>query len=321
MSLFFFIPFSSYLLNPIYELLYYYSKTFTYINPITICGSFSVVFLITYFVLFKALTCFGYWKSKIRKVLIILFSLNAFTIIEVNQLSKISPSITMLNVGNGNSFLFQYKGKTILFDAGRGVGFSKNSLNEYLVYNGVRKIEAVFISHNHKDHYDQLDSVRQTYNIKNVFYNYDLKTYFRFKDLEIKNYIELGNSDENDNSQVSLVKVKNKKVLFTGDATKKREYRLLSNPDFVNEIKGGIDFLQVGHHGSKTSTSDTFIKTLKPKTCFISGHKSSLYDFPSKETIETLNNNNCKTYVTNGDSSYKYKVKSSKTIKIQKNSF
>ncbi|WP_338984311.1 MBL fold metallo-hydrolase [Spiroplasma endosymbiont of Diplazon laetatorius] len=320
-SMLFFIPFFGYVLNLIYEIFYYYSKGFTYLNLTTICGSFNVIYLVTYFVLFKFITTFKFSKTKIKKILIALFSLNCFWIIQANQFSKINPTITMLNVGNGNSFVCHYKGKTILFDAGRGTGFSKNSLEQYLVYSGVRNIEAVFISHNHQDHYDQLDNVKETYRLKNVFYNHDLKTYFNYKDLKITNFIELNNSDENDNSQVSVVEIKNKKLLFTGDATKVREYKLIKDELFLEKVKGGVDFLQVGHHGSKTSTSDAFMNVIKPKTCFISGHKSKTLDFPNKETIETLNKHQCKTYVTNGDSSFKYKVNRGKTIKIQKNSF
>ncbi|AUM62698.1 ComEC/Rec2 family competence protein [Spiroplasma monobiae] len=320
-SLFFFIPFSSYILNLIYKLFYFYSKGLTYLNLTTICGSFNFIYLISYFVLFKLITSFSFDKTKIKKLIIFIFTLNCFWILQSNQFTKISPSVTMLNVGNGNSFLFQYKGKTILFDAGRGNGFSKSSLEQYLVYSGVRKIEAVFISHNHQDHFDQLGNVANTYKLKNVFYNYHLKETFNYKDLNITNFIELGNSDENDNSQVSLIEVKNKKILFTGDTTKLREYRLIKDELFLNKVKGGVDFLQVGHHGSKTSTSEVFMKVIQPKTCFISGHKSNTLDFPSKETLDTLNKYKCKTYVTNGDSSYKYKVNSEKTIKIQKNSF
>ncbi|WP_158500861.1 ComEC/Rec2 family competence protein [Spiroplasma cantharicola] len=227
----------------------------------------------------------------------------------------------MLNVGNGNSFLFQYKGKNILFDAGKGNGFNKKSLQQYLLYNGVRKIDALFISHNHKDHYDQIDDLKAIYNIKNIFYNYDNQFIFTIRDLKISNFIELENKDENDNSQVSLLEVKGKKILFTGDISKKRESRLLQNKDFLTKINGGIDLLQVAHHGSKTSSSQSFIKTIKPRNCFISGHKSKIYDFPSQDTIKTLKKYQCKTYITNAKNSYKYKVKSNRVIKVQKNFF
>ncbi|WP_339020223.1 hypothetical protein [Spiroplasma endosymbiont of Atherix ibis] len=113
-----------------------------------------------------------------------------------------------------------------------------------------------------------------------------------------------------------MVEIQKHKILFTGDTTKKREYRLIKNKLFLNKIKEGIDFLQVGHHGSKTSTSEKFIEIIKPQTCYISGHKSMTLDFPNKETIETLNKYNCKTYVTNGKTSYKYIIKNKQTIKI-----
>ncbi len=318
LSTFFWIPFSSYLLDFNYQILYSYSKSFQYINIFTICGHFSIFFLITYFFMFKLITTYKFNRRKIQTILIMLFTLNGFYFLQSNQFTKISPSVTMLNVGNGNSFLLQYKGKNILFDAGKGSGFSKKSLQQYLVYDGVRKIDAIFISHNHKDHYDQIDDLKTIYNIQNIFYNYDNQFNFKFKDLKISNFIENQNKDENDNSQVSVVEVKGKKILFTGDISKKREARLLQNKEFLEMIKGGVDLLQVAHHGSKTSSSQLFIETIKPQKCFISGHKSKMYDFPSKETIATLKKYQCKTYITNSRNSYKYKVKSNKVIKVQK---
>ncbi|WP_339020224.1 ComEC/Rec2 family competence protein [Spiroplasma endosymbiont of Atherix ibis] len=163
-SCFFMIPFAKPILNLIYDLLYFYSKSLTYINVITICGSFSFLFLITYFILLTVIIYFKFNKRVLKIFFLFLFSLNTFLILELNQFSQISPIITMLNVGNGNSFLFQYKKRTILFDAGKGTGFSKNSLEQFLVYKGVRKINAVFISHNHKDHYDQLESIKKLIN-------------------------------------------------------------------------------------------------------------------------------------------------------------
>ncbi|WP_158499812.1 ComEC/Rec2 family competence protein [Spiroplasma diminutum] len=321
LSFLFIIPFCNPILEFVYKILYLYTKSFSYINLTTIVGSFSVLWLISYFIILKVILSLQINKKSIRNFLIVILSFNSFLIVEFNQLLNLNSTIVMLNVGNANSFLLQYKGKNILFDAGSGVGFNKTSFESYLIYKGIRKIDAAFISHNHKDHYDQLESIERTYNIKEIFWNTDNKRTYVIKDLKITNFIETSNKDENDNSQVSLIEVKNRKILFTGDATKKREYSLINDPIFESKVKGGIDFLQVGHHGSKTSTSESFIKLIKPKTCFISGHKKNNLNFPSKETIDTLNKYSCKTYVTNGRNSYKYNIRTSKVKRIQKNSF
>ena len=52
------------------------------------------------------------------------------------------------------------------------------------------------------------------------------------------------------------------------------------------------DVLKVGHHGSKTSSSDKFIKFLHPKEAIISVGKNNSYGHPNKSVLEILKENN-----------------------------
>ena len=51
------------------------------------------------------------------------------------------------------------------------------------------------------------------------------------------------------------------------------------------------DILKVGHHGSKTSTCDEFIKYLSPKEAIISVGKKNKYGHPNQSVIDILNRN------------------------------
>ena len=51
------------------------------------------------------------------------------------------------------------------------------------------------------------------------------------------------------------------------------------------------DILKLGHHGSKTSTSDEFIKFLKPELAIISCGLNNIYGHPHKEVLKILNSN------------------------------
>ena len=67
----------------------------------------------------------------------------------------------------------------------------------------------------------------------------------------------LNNNDyknENDNSNVMYLIIDNYKFLFTGDASKNIENNIINKYNLNN-----IDVLKVGHHGSNTSSSNTFI--------------------------------------------------------------
>ena len=71
------------------------------------------------------------------------------------------------------------------------------------------------------------------------------------------------------------------KILFTGDIGEKNEKYLADNFD----IKA--DILKVGHHGSKYSSSDYFLKAVSPKISAIEVGKNS-YGHPTKEVLDRL---------------------------------
>ncbi|MEX6331620.1 ComEC/Rec2 family competence protein [Staphylococcus haemolyticus] len=52
-----------------------------------------------------------------------------------------------------------------------------------------------------------------------------------------------------------------------------------------------IDILKVGHHGSKTSSSESFINLIKPTISIISSGKNNKYHLPNRETLQTLSTN------------------------------
>ena len=79
-------------------------------------------------------------------------------------------------------------------------------------------------------------------------------------------------NNENKDSLVLLIKIYNKNFLFMVDADKKVEKTIIEKYNLKD-----IDFLKVGHHGSKTSTGVSFINKINPKYSIISvGKKINL---------------------------------------------
>ncbi len=118
----------------------------------------------------------------------------------------------------------------------------------------------------------------------------------------------------NSNSVVSLVTIKNKNYLFMGDATKETEKYVLDSFNFIKseETKNmilqrlqDIYVLQVGHHGSKTSTSKYFLENIKVKNGIISS-KKSVYGHPSNETLENLDEYNINILITENSGAVKF---------------
>ena len=73
-----------------------------------------------------------------------------------------------------------------------------------------------------------------------------------------------------------------------------------------------IDFLKVGHHGSKTSSSERFIDVINPKYAIISVGKNNWYGHPNQEVLNTLEQS--RIYRTDLDGSIMFKIKNKQLI-------
>ncbi|MDD4123559.1 MAG: MBL fold metallo-hydrolase, partial [Bacilli bacterium] len=83
------------------------------------------------------------------------------------------------------------------------------------------------------------------------------------------------------------------KYLFTGDISSIVEKNIIKEyPDLR------IDVLKISHHGSKTSTSEEFLKSIKPTLAIISVGKNNYYGHPNFEVLVRLYRNNIKYYRT-----------------------
>ena len=130
--------------------------------------------------------------------------------------------------------------------------------------------------------------------------NDDNKLYF----LNNKDY-----GNENDNSSVIYTELNKYKFLFMGDASVEAEKDLIEKYNLQN-----VDVLKVGHHGSKTSSSEPFIDEINPKYSIISVGKNNRYGHPSDSVLDNLENS--KIYRTDEDGSIMFKIKNNK-LKIE----
>ena len=120
------------------------------------------------------------------------------------------------------------------------------------------------------------------------------KLYF----LQTKEY-----DNENDNSNVIYSKYGTFKFLFMGDAGIEKDILEKYNISDVYVLK-------VGHHGSITSSTKTFINYIKPKFSIISVGKKNRFGHPNKEVLNNLDNS--KIYRTDEDGSILFKIKNNK---------
>ncbi len=265
-------------------------------------GRPNIIFIILYF--YMIFVVINFKKPNIVKNLIGTFVI----IVAVSFNNKME--VVFLDVGQGDSIVINYKGKVIVIDG----GINDRVLKNYLDYKGVSKVDAVIGTHTDKDHVGGLIDLIDKKNIirfmlPNIDYDEDDKNYIRlrekltYKGIDI-DYLQSGMQitiddciisvlnptrkiygNKNNGSVVLQVNYKDVSFLLTGDIGSEEKELI----DLYN-LRSNI--LKVGHHGSKTSSSDIFLKAVNPSVGIVSSKKNNMYGHPSKEVVENLNINN-----------------------------
>ncbi|OIS34924.1 hypothetical protein RES13_12425, partial [Staphylococcus cohnii] len=91
-----------------------------------------------------------------------------------------------------------------------------------------------------------------------------------------------------------LIQYKSYKILLMGDATINNEENLIHKYHLYN-----VDILKVGHHGSRTSTSNNLLKAIRPKIALISVGEKNKYRLPNHQIINRLKSFDIKIFQTN----------------------
>ena len=74
-------------------------------------------------------------------------------------------------------------------------------------------------------------------------------------------------------------------MLFTGDIEGEGEEKLVN---VLEHEEGAIEVLKAAHHGSKNSSSEEFLRFVKPVVTCISAGKKNRYGHPHQETLDRL---------------------------------
>ena len=301
-----------------------------YISKLVINFSIFLTFKkIFIFVIFYYLLILLFTFTKFKKIVISLFIGLVLLHSNINYLYHHS-NLYMIDIGQGDSFLLYDNYEAILIDTG-GVFKSKTNQTEDILIPlfkslGIKKINKIIMTHGDFDHLGNSYSLVDKFKVDKVYFNHNsynknelrliekLKKkkidYEKMNSIKTKNfYLEnlnyMHTDNENDASLVINIRYKNKYMLFMGDASIKTEKYLLNNYNFSN-----IDILKVGHHGSITSTSENFLKEIRPKIGLISCALVNKFKHPSNEVIKRLKKYNITLYQTRYDGGVKINLDS-----------
>jgi competence protein ComEC len=244
--------------------------------------------------------------------------------------------VTAIDVGQGDSiFIVAPDGETMLIDAGGPVGgvteaaattsqfdVGEEVVSPYLWSRQFRRLDVIALSHAHSDHMGGMPAVMRNFKPKELWVSIDpaSNAYHAL----LREAIELGitvrhfyagdavawggmkvtvlapeagytNSGEplNNDSLVMRMQYGNASVLLEGDAEAPSEREMLDH----NRVTTAT-LLKVGHHGSKTSTTQEFLNAVSPKDAVISVGKGNTFGHPRFEVIERIADARARLYRT-----------------------
>ena len=235
--------------------------------------------------------------------------------------------VYFFDVGQGDSeFIETPSGRQILIDGG-----PDNKVLEQLgrvmpFYD--HNIDMVIASHPHADHIAGLIDVLGRYNVKSIVEAkevYDSPQYTAWEDAVsgegaynieaiAGKIIDFGDGvilkllypfqsvagtqtkTPHDDMVVAMLEYGSFRVLLAGDMEAKIENKLMFMGDDLR-----ADVLKIGHHGSKTSSSENFLRAVNPKLGFIEVGKDNQYHLPSPDILQRLEDFGIKYYRTDVD--------------------
>ncbi len=236
------------------------------------------------------------------------------------------PRLTMLDVGQGDSILVRDGPRVLLVDGGGrndAPRFGETTLLPLLVDRGVRRVDVLVLTHAHPDHCGGLPAVVSRLDVGEVWLS---PRRFRgdcaqrlleaitargvpirlIRHQQMPLSVALGgmhivaltadrtfkHGTENNASVVLRVTAGRRTILLTGDIEREAEALLSS----TYELRA--DILKVAHHGSRTSTSEPLLDSVRPRLGLISCGRHNLFGHPHAGVLAALAAHGVRTWRT-----------------------
>lgn len=215
--------------------------------------------------------------------------------------------IHFFDVGQADSILLISDGKSMLIDAGN------NEDGDLVVSNiknlGITKLDYVVGTHPHEDHIGGLDNVISNLEIGTIYMpkvQTNTKTFEDVLDVISKKNLSITAPKQNDKFMIGQVECE---IMLTGEGRKdeqenlnlssiviratykEQSYLFMADAEEQNENMRKwqqSNVLKVGHHGSETSSSSSFLNQVLPQIAIISVGKDNSYHHPNEVTLDKL---------------------------------
>jgi competence protein ComEC len=240
--------------------------------------------------------------------------------VEQQEIPSSKMKVHYIDVGQADATLIEYRqgdeAFAILIDTG---DWNSTDVVSYLQARKITDIDIVAVTHPHADHVGQLDKIINAFDVTEVWMNGETMESQVFASAlaaienngvdyyepEVGDLFDIGplevavlhpkslSGTTNNNSIAIHLQYGEVSFLFTGDGEEEAESEMLNSGANLK-----ADILQVGHHGSNTSTTDNFLNAVQPDVAIYSASVDNQYGHPHIETINRLEKSGVLVYGT-----------------------
>ncbi len=230
-------------------------------------------------------------------------------------------AVYYLDVGQSDCTIVVSNGSVMVIDSGSYTRY--NHIAKSLHSLDITKIDYLVITHPHSDHFGGAEQLLDNFTVCNIIMpcmtienNVENEEYLRLLNAVAQNGVNAFSAQEtksfdlsganvdllaplkqykdlNNMSIVLRVTYGETSFLFQGDAESQVENDLLNSGV---SLKSTV--LKVGHHGSKTSSTNAYLKAVEPQLAIISCGEENTYGHPRVTVIEYLAQNNIDFLIT-----------------------
>ena len=235
--------------------------------------------------------------------------------------------VYFIDVGQADCTVIVSKKGNMIIDAGSNS--AQKDMKSYIDKLGIEEFEYAIFTHPHEDHIGGAEVILDNYKINNVIipdYEAKTKVYLTMLDSIEKCGAEVEIIEEGENFEFSIGELKAQilapikfddnpnnasivtridygetSLMVTGDAEgeKKDDPEKLMLQKYKNNLSIlDCDIYKMGHHGSRTSSSQEFLDALSPQIAIISCGLDNDYGHPHEEVISRLEEGNIEYYRT-----------------------